>query len=206
MTSGPTDDERAGSDRGSAAAATAASDASAPLRPVVTDDAIAFHAAVFDAPHQPARQIQAPAALRLIGVDLGTKTIGLAVSDVDCSVASPLVTLKRGRLAANLQELRAICAEQGVAGFVVGLPLNMDGSTGPRAQSARAWARNVCSEFNLPVLLWDERMSSLAAERTLLEADTSRRKRAALIDKMAAAVILQSALDRFIHIDRSARE
>ena len=136
------------------------------------------------------------AGCRLIGLDLGTKTIGLALSDVGRTVASPLDTFRRTRFTADAARLVALAEEHRAAGFVLGLPLNLDGSAGPRAQSTRAFAANLNKVCRLPILLWDERLSTAAAERTLLEADTSRRRRAELIDKLAATIILQGALDR----------
>jgi putative holliday junction resolvase len=134
--------------------------------------------------------------LRLLGLDLGEKTIGLALSDTTLSVATPMQTLKRGKFTADSALLEKIVAEQGVGGLVIGLPLNMDGSEGPSAQSARAFARNISARTPLPVALVDERLSTAAVTRTLLEADASRRRRAQVVDKMAAAYILQGALDR----------
>jgi putative holliday junction resolvase len=136
---------------------------------------------------------------RLIGLDLGTKTIGLALSDVSRIIASPLETIKRVKFTPDVARLLEIAATHAVAGFVLGLPVNLDGSEGPRAQATRAFSRNLNKLTPLPILLWDERLSSAAAERTLLEADTSRRRRAEVIDKMAAAIILQGALDRMRH-------
>jgi putative holliday junction resolvase len=133
---------------------------------------------------------------RLIGIDVGTKTLGLAVSDVTRTIASALVTLRRRKLTLDLQDLATITAQHGAGGFVIGLPLNLDGSSGPRAQATRAFVRDLTKAIPLPIMLWDERLSTTAAERTLLEADTSRRKRAAVIDKVAAVWILQGALDR----------
>ncbi|MEX0839183.1 MAG: Holliday junction resolvase RuvX [Parvibaculum sp.] len=133
---------------------------------------------------------------RLIGVDLGTKTIGLALSDVSLSIASPLETVRRTKFAADAARLIALAAEHDAAGLVVGLPLNMDGSEGPRCQSTRAFIRNLEKLTDLPIAFWDERMSTQAVTRTLLDADASRARRAELVDKMAAAYILQGALDR----------
>lgn len=133
---------------------------------------------------------------RLIGLDLGEKTIGISLSDTLLSVASPLTTLRRGKFSANAEELIRLMEEHGVGGLVIGLPLNMDGSEGPSAQSARAFARNFAARSNAPVALWDERLSTAAVTRTLLEADSSRKRRAEVVDKMAAAYILQGALDR----------
>lgn len=132
----------------------------------------------------------------LFGLDLGTKTIGIAVSDISRMVASPLVTLKRAKFTKDAEALLKLAAERKVVGIVLGLPLNMDGSEGPRAQSTRAFARNLAKLTNLPIGFWDERLSTAAVTRTLLDADTSRARRAEVIDKMAAAYILQGALDR----------
>lgn len=137
---------------------------------------------------------------RLIGLDLGEKTIGLSLSDTLLSVASPLETLKRGKFSANAAELHRLIKTHGVGGLVVGLPLNMDGSEGPSAQSARAFARNFVALHDMPVVFWDERLSTAAVTRTLLEADSSRKRRAEVVDKMAAAYILQGALDRLRHM------
>jgi putative Holliday junction resolvase len=134
--------------------------------------------------------------LRLLGLDLGEKTIGLALSDTGLSIATPMQTLKRGKFAADAAQLDIIISAQGVGGLVVGLPLNMDGSDGPSAQSARAFGRNWVNHSPLPVVFQDERLSTSAVTRTLLEADASRRRREILVDKMAAAYILQGALDR----------
>jgi putative Holliday junction resolvase len=133
---------------------------------------------------------------RLLGLDLGEKTIGLALSDTLLTVATPMQTLKRGKFAADAGRLDNIISVQGIGGLVVGLPLNMDGSDGPSAQSARAFARNWAGRSDVPVLLWDERLSTSAVTRTLIDADASRRRRGAVVDKMAAAYILQGVLDR----------
>lgn len=137
---------------------------------------------------------------RLIGLDLGTKTIGVALSDVMRSVATPLVVLKKAKLKVDVAALEAIIAEHGVGGIVIGLPKNMDNSEGPRAQSTRAFARNIDQALGLPILFWDERLSTAAVTRTLIEADASRKKRAEVVDKMAAAYILQGALDRLARV------
>jgi putative Holliday junction resolvase len=137
---------------------------------------------------------------RLIGIDAGTKTLGLALSDVTRSIASPMDTIRRTKFSADSERLLTIAAQQEIAGFVLGLPVNLDGSEGPRAQATRAFARNLNRVSQLPILLWDERLSTAAAERTLLEADASRKRRGEVIDKMAAAIILQGALDRLRHI------
>jgi putative Holliday junction resolvase len=133
---------------------------------------------------------------RLLGLDLGEKTIGVALSDRLLTVATPMQTLKRGKFAADAAQLDIIISEQGVGGLVVGLPLNMDGSDGPSAQSARAFGRNWAAHSPLPLLFQDERLSTSAVTRTLIEADTSRKRRGEVVDKMAAAYILQLALDR----------
>lgn len=133
---------------------------------------------------------------RLIGVDLGEKTIGLSLSDVNRTIASPLETLPRGKFKADAEKLLALAAKFGVGGLVIGLPRNMDGSEGPSAQSARAFVRNLSPLTELAIVFWDERLSTAAVERTLIEADTSRRRRDEVVDKVAAAYILQGALDR----------
>ena len=137
-----------------------------------------------------------PPGARLIGIDVGTKTLGLALSDATRTIASSLVTLRRSRLSDDLHQLLELAQKQGVGGFVVGLPLNLDGSAGPRVQATRAFVRNLAKVTLLPVLYWDERLSTVAAERTLLEADLSRKRRAEVVDKVAATPILQGALDR----------
>ena len=135
----------------------------------------------------------------LLGLDLGTKTIGIAVSDPDRKLAAPVVTIARARFASDAERLLKLAEERHVVGFVLGLPLNMDGSEGPRAQATRAFARNLAKLTALPIALWDERLSTAAVERVLIEADASRRKRKAVIDQHAAAYILQGALDRLRH-------
>ena len=132
----------------------------------------------------------------LFGLDLGTKTIGIAVSDTSRMVASPLTTLKRTKFGKDAEALLKLAAERGVVGIVLGLPLNMDGSEGPRAQSTRAFARNLARILPLPVAFWDERLSTAAMERELIALDTSRAKRADQIDAAAATFILQGAIDR----------
>ena len=139
---------------------------------------------------------------RLLGLDLGEKTIGIAVSDRDRSLASPLETLKRGKFTRDAEALKALCAEREVAGLVLGLPVNMDGSEGPRCQATRQFARNLEKEagITLPIAFWDERLSTAAVQRLLIdEADLSRARRAEVVDKMAAAYILQGALDALRH-------
>jgi len=133
---------------------------------------------------------------RLLGLDLGTKTIGLALSDVEFRIATPMRTIRRGKFRDDAAELARLAREFDLAGLVIGWPLNMDGSTGPRAQATRAFVRNLMPILPLPVLLWDERLSTVAAERALIEADFSRARRGELIDATAAAYILQGALDR----------
>jgi putative pre-16S rRNA nuclease len=140
---------------------------------------------------------------RLLGLDLGEKTIGLALSDTLLTVATPMETWKRGKFTADAEKLDRIVADHKVGGLVVGLPLNMDGSEGPSAQSARAFARNFAARSTVPIVLCDERLSTAAVTRTLLEADASRLRRAAVVDKMAAAYILQGALDRLRHLGAS---
>ena len=133
---------------------------------------------------------------RLIGLDPGTRTIGVALSDVGLSLASPYGSIKRGRLRDNAAEIVSIARKEGAGGLVVGLPLLMDGSTGPAAQAARDWTLALSEATGLPAVLWDERLSSVAANRFLIEqADLTRRKRAAAVDRMAAAWMLQAALD-----------
>ena len=132
---------------------------------------------------------------RLLGLDLGTKTIGLALSDTTWAIASPLETIGRRKFTLDAERLFAVVDEHDVGGLVLGLPINMDGSEGPRCQSVRQFAANVLEGIGIPAALWDGRLSTVAAERALLEADMSRKRRAEVIDKMAAAVILQGALD-----------
>ncbi|MGH6718805.1 MAG: Holliday junction resolvase RuvX [Alphaproteobacteria bacterium] len=132
---------------------------------------------------------------RVLGLDVGTKTIGLALSDTGRIIASPFATLKRGRFRDDVRALGRIVAEHGVGAVVVGLPINMDGSEGPRCQSVRAFAANLLGVLPLPLAFWDERLSTAAVERMLIAADISRKRRAELDDKLAAAYILQGALD-----------
>ncbi len=133
---------------------------------------------------------------RIVGLDLGSKTIGVALSDTLLTIASPSHTIKRTKFAKDAASLLEFCNEQNAYAFVLGLPLNMDGSEGPRVQATRAFARNMGNLCRLPIVLWDERLSTVAAERAMLEADLSRKKRAAKIDAAAAGFILQGALDR----------
>jgi putative Holliday junction resolvase len=141
-----------------------------------------------------------PTEARLIGLDLGAKRIGIAICDAGRSVASPLSTLERKKFTADAEALKRICDEQGIGGVVVGLPLNMDGSTGPAAQAARAYGANLARALALPVLLWDERLSTVAVQRAMIDADVSRAKRAKRVDAAAAAYILQGALDRLTRL------
>ena len=149
--------------------------------PTITDNAAAFRAAL-------------PSGGALLGLDLGTQTIGTAFCDAGWRFASPGKTLARGKFTADLALLTDLVAERAIAGLVIGLPRNMDGSEGPRAQSSRAYARNLAA-LGLPILLWDERWSTASAERQLIAQDISRAKRAGRIDAAAAAVILQGAID-----------
>jgi putative holliday junction resolvase len=132
----------------------------------------------------------------LIGLDLGSKTIGVATSDPDRRIATAVETIRRRKFSADAARLMALAAERNAAGFVLGLPVNMDGSEGPRAQSTRAFARNLARVTDLPIALWDERLSTAAVERELIAADVTRARRAKVIDQHAAAFILQGALDR----------
>ncbi len=140
----------------------------------------------------------------LAGLDLGTKTVGVAVSDVMQSVSTPLETVRRTKFTKDAEALLVIAAKRSLGGFILGLPLNMDGSDGPRVQSTRAFARNLSRLTDLPITFWDERLSTVAAERALLEADTSRKRRSEVIDHVAAGYILQGALDRIRHIRQSS--
>ena len=137
----------------------------------------------------------------LAGLDLGTVTIGVAVSDGMRQVATPLETIRRRKFGLDAARLFEITSNRNIAGLVLGLPLNMDGSEGPRCQSTRAFARNLERLTDLPIGFWDERLSTVAAERALLEADTSRKRRAEVIDHVAASYILQGALDRLAHLE-----
>lgn len=135
-----------------------------------------------------------PLGGRLLGLDVGTKTIGTALCDAGWTIASAAALIRRTRFAKDLEALKKVIAAEQVAGIVVGLPLNLDGSDSPRTQSVRAFARNL-APLGLPILLWDERWSTQAVTRTLIDADASRARRAELVDKMAAAYILQGAID-----------
>ena len=151
--------------------------------PLITEQAGEFRAAL-------------PEGGVLLGLDLGTRTIGTAFCDAGWSFAGAGKTLPRGKFARDRAVLEALVAERGVKGVVLGLPLNMDGTSGPRAQASRAFARNLADALGLPVLLWDERWSTASAERAMIDQDMSRAKRAERIDSHAAAVILQAAIDR----------
>lgn len=137
-----------------------------------------------------------PPAGKLLGLDLGTKTIGVAVSDGMRYSATPLVTIRRQKFTADAQRIVVLVRENDAVGIVLGLPLNMDGSEGPRVQSTRAFARNLGKFVNVPIVFWDERLSTSAVTRTLIEADVRRDKRAEVVDKLAASYILQGALER----------
>ena len=145
-----------------------------------------------------------PANRAICGLDLGDKTIGFAVSDLRRQVATPVLVIRRVKFTEDAARLLALVAERQIAGIVLGLPLNMDGSEGPRVQSTRAFARNLMKLTDLPITYWDERLSTVAAERALLEADTSRKRRSEVIDQVAAGYILQGALDRMGYMVRAA--
>jgi len=137
-----------------------------------------------------------PRSARLMGLDLGTKTIGLALSDVERRIATPLETIRRVKFSIDAKAMLALAEKYSVAAFVIGLPLNMDGSEGPRVQATRAFVRNLAALSAIPVLFQDERLSTAAVTRALIDADTSRARRAELVDKLAAAYILQAFIDR----------
>lgn len=132
---------------------------------------------------------------RLMGLDLGSKTIGLALSDTRLTIASPLETIRRSKFTADAARLRALVALHGVGGLVIGLPVAMDGSEGPRCQSVRQFAANMLEDADIPIAFWDERLSTAAVIRGMIEADLTRKRRAALVDRAAAAYILQGFLD-----------
>ncbi|WP_146346960.1 Holliday junction resolvase RuvX [Falsiphaeobacter marinintestinus] len=136
----------------------------------------------------------------LVGLDLGTKTIGVAVSDRIGTVATPVETIKRKKFSLDAERLLQIATDRSAGGILLGLPRNMDGSEGPRCQSTRSFARNLSRLTDLPIGFWDERLSTVAAEKALLEADTTRKRRSEVIDHVAASYILQGALDRMRHI------
>lgn len=156
--------------------------------PLITASAAEFGAAV-------------PAG-RLAGLDVGTRTVGLALCDAEWSFAGPAHTIRRTKFTKDLAELRGFVDQQDVKGLVVGLPLNMDGSDSPRTQSVRAFARN-CAPLGLPILLWDERWSTQAVERAMVAADVSRARRAEAVDKLAAAHILQGAIDALVNLPQA---
>ena len=141
---------------------------------------------------------------RLIGLDLGTKTIGLAMSDVERRIASPFHTIRRTKFTRDVAELKEILGRNAVVALVIGLPLNMDGSEGPRAQSTRAFVRQAHPVLGLPFAFWDERLSTAAVTRALIDQDASRARRAEVVDRMAAAYILQGALDRMVNLADNA--
>jgi putative Holliday junction resolvase len=144
-------------------------------------------------------KLLAPEA-RLLGLDVGSKTVGLALSDVTRSVATPYGTVRRTKFTEDAKAILEAIEKNQVGALVIGLPLNLDGTEGPRAQSTRAFARNLAARIEPPIAFWDERLSTAAVERHLLEADASRKRRAEVIDRMAAAYILQGALDRLKHL------
>ncbi|MEL6508968.1 MAG: Holliday junction resolvase RuvX [Pseudomonadota bacterium] len=158
---------------------------------MIADDIEAFHAAL-------------PAHRALVGLDLGDKTIGVAISDSLWSVATPLETIRRKKFGVDAAALLEIISKRNVGGILLGLPRNMDGTEGPRCQSTRAFARNLERLTDLPIGFWDERLSTVAAEKALLEADTTRKRRAEVIDHVAASYILQGVLDRFRHLESSS--
>jgi putative Holliday junction resolvase len=141
-----------------------------------------------------------PSGGRLLGLDIGTKTIGLATASADWRFATARETLRRGKPSADIAALKTMAEGDGIVGLVIGLPLSMDGSDTTRTQSVRAQARNLSRELGLPILLWDERWSTVAVERALIEADVSRAKRAERVDALAAAHILEGALARLAHV------
>lgn len=159
---------------------------------MILEDIADFHAAL-------------PKARPLLGLDLGEKTIGVALSDRLLSVASPFETVRRRKFGLDAERLLEIAAAREVGGVILGLPRNMDGTEGPRCQSTRAFARNLARLTDLPIGFWDERLSTVAAERALLEADASRKRRAEVIDSVAASYILQGALDRLGHMKAEQR-
>lgn len=144
-----------------------------------------------------------PANRAVAGLDLGTMTIGVAISDIRRQVATPIAVIRREKFTLDAARLLALLDQRGAAGIVLGLPLNMDGSSGPRVQSTHAFARNLEKLTAMPICYWDERLSTVAAERALLEADTSRKRRKEVIDQVAAGFILQGALDRMAYLARN---
>jgi putative Holliday junction resolvase len=156
---------------------------------MIFDDIQTFHAAL-------------PPNRAICGLDLGDKTIGVALSDLRRSVATPIETIRRVKFTEDAAKLLALLTLRGAQGIILGLPLNMDGSAGPRVQSTQAFARNLLKLTDLPITFWDERLSTVAATRALLEADTSRKRRAEVVDHVAAGYILQGALDRLTYLER----
>jgi putative Holliday junction resolvase len=154
---------------------------------MICDDVVAFHAIL-------------PPFRAICGLDLGDKTIVVAVSDLRRGIATPTEVIRRTKFTEDAAKLLAILTARNIAGIILGLPLNMDGSEGPRVQSTRAFARNLSRLTDLPITFWDERLSTVAATRALIEADTSRKRRAQVIDQVAAGYILQGALDRMAHM------
>ena len=146
-----------------------------------------------------------PQGRAVFGLDFGEKTIGVAASDLRRSVASPIFVIRRTKFTEDAKALMAMMAERSIAGLILGLPRNMDGSEGPRAQATRAFARNLARLTDVPIGYWDERLSTVAAERALLEADTSRKRRNEVIDQVAAGYILQGALDRMGYLGRASQ-
>ena len=145
-----------------------------------------------------------PQGRAVFGLDFGEKTIGVAASDLRRSVATPILVIRRSKFTEDAKALLALMAARNIAGLILGLPRNMDGSEGPRAQATRAFARNLVKLTEVPIGYWDERLSTVAAERALLEADTSRKRRNEVIDQVAAGYILQGALDRMSYIGQAA--
>lgn len=141
---------------------------------------------------------------RLLGLDLGTKTIGIAISNSNWTIASPVHTIRRSKFTLDVEELLAFASKEKIAAIVIGLPLNMDDTEGPRAQSTRAFVRNMAKFTELPVFFWDERLSSYEADILMREADMSMRKRTVKIDQQAAAIILQGCLDRLLQVRNTA--
>ena len=146
-----------------------------------------------------------PRGRAIFGLDFGEKTIGVAASDLRRSVATPITVIRRTKFTEDAKVLLTLIAERNIAGLILGLPRNMDGSEGPRAQATRAFARNLTKLTDLPIGYWDERLSTVAAERALLEADTSRKRRNEVIDQVAAGYILQGALDRMTYLGQTAQ-
>ncbi len=137
-----------------------------------------------------------PKEARLLGLDVGETTIGLALSDVRRSIATPLSTIERSKFSKDIEQLKTIISTQKICGLVIGYPINMDGSSGRRTQSTRTFVSNISKHFDLPILLWDERLSTMVVERMMIEADMSRKRRAELVDKLAASYMLQGYLDK----------